>query len=67
MGDCSLQVIPQDDLDDLMKSCHSNSYDRLEGSVKNIVAAGYSATQCITQVSVWACVSECVRGVSSDT
>ena len=45
-----LQVIPEVVLDDLLKACHSNSYEKLESGVKDMMAEGHSGAQFINQL-----------------
>ncbi|XP_013415351.1 replication factor C subunit 4 [Lingula anatina] len=43
-------VIPNDIIDDLLRVCHSDSYEKLEAFVKEIMLEGHSAYQIITQL-----------------
>ena len=43
-------VIPDEVIQDLIKVCHSDSYEKLEAAVKNIMLEGHSATQVINQL-----------------
>ena len=46
-----LQVIPDDYISSILKTCSSNSYEQLEVAVKDMLREGYSAMQVISQVS----------------
>ncbi len=47
-----LQVIPDDVVGNILKTCSSNSYEQLEEAVKELLREGYAAVQVISQVSV---------------
>lgn len=43
-------IVPESLIDSLFKSCYSDSYERLESSVKEVIAEGYSASQTLSQL-----------------
>ncbi|XP_067669616.1 replication factor C subunit 4-like [Haliotis asinina] len=43
-------VCPEKLMQKVLKTCHSDSYDKLDKTVKHIISEGYSATQVLTQL-----------------
>lgn len=43
-------VIPDDVIDDLLTVCHSNSYEKLQSAVQELINEGHAASQMILQI-----------------
>jgi replication factor C subunit 2/4 len=43
-------IVPEQMIDSLFKACHSDSYERLESAVKEVIAEGYSGSQTLSQL-----------------
>jgi replication factor C subunit 2/4 len=43
-------VVPSEHVDSLMETCRSDSYDKLDVAVKDLIADGYPASQLVSQI-----------------
>ncbi|ESO82133.1 hypothetical protein LOTGIDRAFT_198206 [Lottia gigantea] len=51
-------VIPTDNIDEVLKICHSDSYEKLDKIIKTMINNGYAATQVINQIHDRIVISE---------
>jgi replication factor C subunit 2/4 len=46
-------VVPDEEIDGLVKACRTNTFDQVQGKVTDLIASGYPANQIVQQLLDW--------------